>query len=290
VSAQPGSSKPIDQVYEVQNNKVAALIFGERSARPVLFLHGWLDNAASFSRIFEYFAGFYCIAPDFPGHGWSAHHPAGISYHFIDLVSFIDDFSHAIGAAQFDIVGHSMGGAAATLFAAACPDKVRSLCLIDTLGPLTDTPSNSTLRLRDHLRARSSRGSISRKFGSIDEAIQYRVKTSFIPTSVDAARDIVQRGLRRSGESYEWTHDQRLKLPSAYRMTPDQLHQVLADVQCPTLVIRADPGIELPEQDWQQRLSQVKNCKLKSLLGHHHIHADQPEVVGVTIKEFLNSH
>jgi pimeloyl-ACP methyl ester carboxylesterase len=217
----------------------------------------------------------------------SQHHPAGIGYHFIDLVNFIDDFCSSLGAAKIDIVGHSMGGAAATLFAAACPEKIKNLCLIDTLGPLIDSANNTTVRLRDHLRARSGRSNPGRKFSNIGDAIDYRTNASVIPTSKIAATEIVKRGLRKMGEVYEWTHDQRLKLPSPYRMTQDQLNQVLSDIQCPVLVIRAEPGIALPESEWHQRLSHVKNCQWISLEGNHHIHIDQPDDVGAAIREFL---
>src|SRR5579875_3291993 len=131
--------------------ELAALQWGEPDAPPLLALHGWLDNAASFGAIAPRLAA--CrrvIAPDLPGHGHSAHLPAGaIRYHVVDQVDHVLDAADALGLASFDLLGHSLGAGIASLIAAALPARVGKLALIEGLGPLADDGSQTLSRWRD---------------------------------------------------------------------------------------------------------------------------------------------
>jgi pimeloyl-ACP methyl ester carboxylesterase len=275
-----------EQSFLIHGWDIAGLVSGPVQQSPILFLHGWLDNAASFRRLMSHLAEFHCVALDFPGHGLSQHHRDSFAYHFIDLVSFIDDVVDYFGK-PLHIVSHSLGGAAATMFAAARPEKILSLTLIDTLGPLTESTENTVTRLREHLLARRSHRSVSRTFASIDEAVKYRVGASVVPTSQAAAEDIVTRGLRAVDGGFQWSHDPRLRWPSPNRLTEEQLDRVISQIQCPVLVIRADPGINLPAEKWQRRVGQVKNLEQSTIFGSHHIHIDESEQVAGRIRRFL---
>ena len=57
--------------------KIGALAFGDKKNPPILALHGWLDNAASFARLAPLLKEYYVISIDFPGHGKSDHYPFG---------------------------------------------------------------------------------------------------------------------------------------------------------------------------------------------------------------------
>ena len=60
--------------------ELAAHLYGPEDGAPVLALHGWLDNAASFARLAPRLAGLRIVALDFAGHGHSEHRPAGAGY------------------------------------------------------------------------------------------------------------------------------------------------------------------------------------------------------------------
>ena len=51
-----------------------------------------------------------------------------------DLVIYYDDLFRSLGLEKFDLVGHSFGGMMAAEYAAAYPERVRRLVLIDPLG------------------------------------------------------------------------------------------------------------------------------------------------------------
>ena len=56
-----------------QRGVIQALQFGNPNGKPVLALHGWLDNAASFIPMAPYLAEHNLVAIDMLGHGGSTH-------------------------------------------------------------------------------------------------------------------------------------------------------------------------------------------------------------------------
>jgi len=65
--------------------RLAACSWGDPALPPLLALHGWLDNAASFERLAPLLCEhFHIVAIDLAGHGRSQHRPAGLWYHYID--------------------------------------------------------------------------------------------------------------------------------------------------------------------------------------------------------------
>ena len=60
--------------------ELAAHLYGPEDGFPVLALHGWLDNAASFARLAPKLQGLRIVALDFAGHGHSDHRAAGAGY------------------------------------------------------------------------------------------------------------------------------------------------------------------------------------------------------------------
>jgi pimeloyl-ACP methyl ester carboxylesterase len=50
----------------------------------VLAVHGWMDNAGTFDKLFPLLPrSLYIMAIEMPGHGRSSHFPAGMPYHYI---------------------------------------------------------------------------------------------------------------------------------------------------------------------------------------------------------------
>lgn len=60
--------------------QLAALEYGDPDGKPVLALHGWLDNAMSFAHLALRLQGMHIIALDLMGHGLSDHKPEGTGY------------------------------------------------------------------------------------------------------------------------------------------------------------------------------------------------------------------
>ena len=128
---------------------LAALEWGDPAAPPLVALHGWLDNAASFALLAPRLAPRYrVIALDLPGHGHSGHLPAGAGYHYLDHVRAVLAVLDALELSRCRLLGHSLGAGIASLVAAAAPARIERLHLIEGLGPLGDdgTPNVGPLR------------------------------------------------------------------------------------------------------------------------------------------------
>ena len=108
--------------------QLQGLRWGSSSGTPVLALHGWLDNAASFRRSRLIFRGVQLLALDLPGHGASDHRPQGVRYHLMDYVPAVLEAADALGLASMLIMGHSLGGSIAGLAAVAARSGSRQWC------------------------------------------------------------------------------------------------------------------------------------------------------------------
>jgi len=107
---------------------------GETSAEAILMLHGFTANKDNWTRIVGRLTKRYrVIAPDLPGFGESARHPAW-SYALPAQRERLRAFVRALGLQRFHIVGSSMGGHLAALYTHAYPDQIITLGLFDNAG------------------------------------------------------------------------------------------------------------------------------------------------------------
>ncbi len=175
---------------------LAAKSWGEPSDAPMLALHGWLDNAGTFDLLAPLLRGHYLVALDLAGHGRSAHRPAASWYPYADFLDEIGQVIDWFEWSSVDLLGHSLGAALASTFAAICPDKVGRLLLIEGLGPLTQGAEKTLEQLRRSYSARASfKGDGLRVFANLEDAIAARCRSGHL--SAQAARCIVERGVKR---------------------------------------------------------------------------------------------
>src|SRR5690606_18867273 len=77
--------------------------------------------------------------------------PPGAYYHFPDYVLDLDALFAFFDAPQVHLLGHSMGGTIAALYAGARPERLASLVLAEGLGPMDTPPSAIPTRFRAFL-------------------------------------------------------------------------------------------------------------------------------------------
>jgi len=268
--------------------ELAALQWGRPDARPLLALHGWLDNAASFAAIAPDLADRrQIIALDLPGHGHSAHAPpASRRYHVVDQVDHVLDFVDAMGWEHFDLMGHSLGAGIAALVAAAVPDRIDKLVLIEGLGPLGDDGSRTLSRWHDAHAHRMRAKHAPRVFGSVDAAVAARVSVGDL--GAGEVRNIVERNLRRCAEGYMWRSDARLRLTTPVRMGERQIQRILTGIRAATLLLLAEPATSyLPTSLMKQRAACVDDVHVERIHGPHHLHVRCANDVAQRISGFL---
>jgi pimeloyl-ACP methyl ester carboxylesterase len=267
---------------------LTALRSGNPDGPKLLALHGWLDNAASFQALQPHLAGFDLVALDLPGHGGSAHRLPGYDYVFVDWIHDVLDALDALGWARASLLGHSMGGAIASLVAAATPSRVERLALIEALGPLSGQPEEAGTRLQRAVAARRALKADrpARVIAELETAVDARLAVSNMERA--AARLIVARNLRPVAGGWAWRSDPRLTLPAHLRTEEATILDWLRAIEAPTLVIVADPAPAYfsPAQR-ARRLAQLRDGRLQVLAGGHHLHMEQPDAVAALLLPFL---
>jgi pimeloyl-ACP methyl ester carboxylesterase len=274
---------------DIPLGRIAALRWGEAGAPRVLALHGWLDNAASFVPLATHLRGIELVAIDLPGHGRSAHLPPGADYSFALAMHNVLDVADALGWERFALLGHSMGAGIASLIAAACPQRIERLVAIEALGALPETVENTVTRMREAVTAtRALPGKRLRTFADLEPAIRARVNGNVVRVSEDAARLLVERGVRETEGGWEWSSDPRLTLPTMVRMTEEQVRALIGGIECPTRVIYADPPQPyLPEPRRSAHAALLPRGEMIVMPGSHHLHMEQPEAVAAAIGDFF---
>lgn len=277
-------------LYSCRYGTLRGLICGNPEQPLVLALHGWLDNAASFSRLTPLLNDHCVVAVDLPGHGQSDWLGSGAEYLIWSSITALTELvnNHPLFSNRsFHLLGHSMGSATALLLNAVLPERVLSYVALDALGPLTTAAEQAPQQLAQAALAASSGPSEPRRYADAEQALQARLRNN-PELSADCIGAVVTRNLRvlDSGE-VQWTTDPRLRLPSSVRLTDAQLSAFLQQLTAPALVIRAEQGI-IPLSVFQQRLAMLPRGQLISRPGHHHFHLESSTcaAVATAIKEF----
>lgn len=266
--------------------EVAAREWGEEDGRPVLALHGWLDNAASFDRIARLLDGLHVVAVDLPGHGRSGMLPAGCGNHFVDWVAAVLGAADALRWRRFSLLGHSMGAGISTLVPAAAPDRIVRVVLLEGMGPLSEPAELAPRSLAEAL-AQEARlaGQGPRVFPSVEDAVDARRRDSDLDRA--SARLLVERGTETVPGGVRFTHDPRLRTRSRVRFTEEQVQAFLRAISVPVLAVRASDGWPFPADVVAARYEVVADLRVVEVEGGHHVHLTHPERVAEVVREFL---
>jgi pimeloyl-ACP methyl ester carboxylesterase len=271
--------------FDVAGLRLAACAWGPAGGLPVLILHGFLDQGAAWREVAVRLSEALdrpVVAPDHRGHGLSDHVGPGGWYHFWDYVADVDTIVDQLGGVV-DLIGHSMGGTVASLFAASRPDKVRRLVLIEGLGP-PDGADHALERARAFLDDRAA----PPRHGSFatprDAADRLQRQNDLDPA---LALALAERVLTAHPEGWTWAWDARHRgrAPTPFR---EDVHlAMLSMVRAPTLLIEGQrspwrpPGIEA-------RRDAVAGARYVLLpAAGHNPHHDDPATLAEVLTDFL---
>lgn len=259
---------------------------GSQNGIPLVCLHGWLDNAASFLSLAECLPGYRWICLDLPGHGRSAARPDGCFYHFTDYVGDLYHALESLALQRCTLVGHSLGAGIAAMFAAAFPGRVDRLVLIDGLGPVSGKDDGSLLQLRKSMaNLVGKEGARPRHYPSWDDLVEKRLAAGNIrKRSVEI---LLSRGAVKKGRGALVLSDSRLKHTTPVYMTEERVRTVLTGIEASVLLIVADQGVLVGRENTAGRAEAIANLSRVDVSGGHHVHLDDPESVAVAIEAYL---
>jgi pimeloyl-ACP methyl ester carboxylesterase len=145
--------------------------WGKESAPKLFFLHGWMDVSASFQFAVDALEhDWFVIAPDWRGFGMSEW--THDSYWFPDYIADLDALlEHYQPGSAAHVVGHSMGGNVANLYAGIRPERIGKLVLAEGFGLPTTKSEKAPERYEQWLEeCRNPPG--LRPYASFDEVIE----------------------------------------------------------------------------------------------------------------------
>ena len=253
----------------------AGLEWGNPEGYPIVALHGWLDNALSFSVMATFLNKYRFIALDLSGQGLSDHRSPDATYHIWDDVPQLLSVISTLGLNELAVLGHSRGAAIAVLLATALEDRCSRLVLLDGMLP---RPTQDELAAEQFLRSQRDHIALSnhqpRTFEDIEGFVSARVRLGF---SESSARLLAPRALRETTEGWSLVHDPRLNHASAVKLSPGMCAAFYAAMATPTLALVAQRG--LGERGGFEAslaaVSEMTNWRVETVPGSHHTHMEE---------------
>ena len=266
---------------------------------PLVMLHGWMDVAASFQFVVDALAqDHWVIAPDWRGFGLTET-PNTDNFWFPDYLADLDQvLDHYVGDRPVNLMGHSMGGHVATLFAGVRPERIHRLINLEGFGLPTTRPAQAPSRLAkwmDELKA-FNRGEMDlRPYANLEAVAQRLMKTN-PRLGADKAHWLAQHWASANTHG-EWRilgHAAH-KVVSAQLFKADEAQAIYERITAPMLcVVASDDSIQQWWKDsyslseFKQRISVVRNLTHATIEdAGHMLHHDQPEQLAQLIEDFL---
>ena len=170
--------------------------WGPGEGRPLFMLHGIRGYAETFAGVAQALQpDFRVLAYDQRGRGASSWDP-GRNYYTDAYVDDLAGVADALRVDSFDLLGHSMGGIAAIVFAARYPARVRRL-IVEDAGPAAFEGSAGAARIQRELRE------TPQSFADLAAARAYL--RALRPSVTEAAREERLRHMLKEDGAGGWT-------------------------------------------------------------------------------------
>jgi pimeloyl-ACP methyl ester carboxylesterase len=288
-----------------------------------LLLHGWMDVSASWQFMVDALAHTtlgqrHLVAPDWRGFGQTRelHTPPGDPAHYghtdhygspdyladLDqLVALLNTRAGLDPDAPIDLVGHSMGGNVAMLYAGIRPQRIRRLVNLEGFGLPATRPSQAPGRLAQWLDAVASlrSGALTlNTYESVDGVARRLMKTNpRLPA--DKAQWLAHQWSAPNAEG-RWVvlGDPAHKVIHAQLYRWDEVQEIWRRITAPVLAVEADSNglsqwfkpSDYSMDEYHHRLQAVAHCQIEVVSdAGHMVHHDQPDVLARLIDQFLSS-
>ena len=285
----------------IRNLRYHVRLWGEPRAGepPLVMVHGWMDVAASYQFVVDAFASDrFVIAPDWRGYGLTEL-PHTDNYWFPDYLADLDFLlDHYAPTTPVDLVGHSMGGNIAMLYAGARAERIRALVNLEGFGMPASRPAQAPGRYAkwmDQLKA-YHRGELDLKsYDSLEGVARRLMKTNRRLTQDKA--DWLAQYWASQGTQGRWRilGDPAHKIINANLFRVDEVLEIYRAIRAPVLAVEASD--DSLGQWWQgrftlaeyhERLKAVSDVRLGRIEdAGHMLHHDQPGQLAKLIEGFL---
>ena len=262
---------------------LACALWGEEPAPTAVLVHGNGGHAAWWEPLVPSLVpGWRVIAPDLRGHGASdwAEPPR---YRMDDYVADLEAVLAALAPSRVVLVGHSMGGRVVVAYAAAHPERVAGVALLDT-------------RLRAVVPAEARRWRASaagrREGRSYPTRAAAVAAFRFVPDEREVAPPVVAR-LAEQGIVEHAPGDWRFRFDRAVLALDGDgardLMRVLGRLACPLLIMAGSSSWVLDANERAALVAAAPSAAVQVFRGGHHFLLVEPAAVGASLRRFLDA-
>jgi pimeloyl-ACP methyl ester carboxylesterase len=246
---------------------------------PLVLLHGWMDVGASFQFMVDALAeDRLAYALDWRGFGLSSCAPGG--YWFPDYLGDLEAVLDALAPdGPVDLLGHSMGGNVAMLYAGVRPERIRRLVNLEGFGQPDAPPSLAPRRYAQWL----------------DELREPRRLRSYESLAAAAERLATHWAARRDDGRWHILADPAHKRVNPVLYRKAEVLECWKRIAAPVLWVEGDEtdvakwwGGRYSREEFLERLAAVPDVTRETLSpSGHMVHLDQPEALAATVERFL---
>lgn len=281
---------------------IAGKWWGPKNERPILCIHGWQDNAATYDNLIPMLpqhVGYLAI--DLPGHGFSSRIPDGMSYNNFDFVVLFEMIRRTYGWEKLSIMGHSLGGILAFIYAGLNSKYVDMLVGIDGFIPSYPDADKQVASLRRDLDTfmladERNRSNSEPPAYDFEEAVEKLHIGTFKSVSKESAPALLARGLAKSEihpDKFYYTRDNRLKSNFATNVTSEVAAELIKHIVCPYQFLRAtrSPFYKGQREEIILEMQRIQpKFEYHVIEGKHHLHLNDPKSVSGLISDFILRH
>jgi pimeloyl-ACP methyl ester carboxylesterase len=264
-----------------------------RSDSPVFLLHGFQDTGDTFQFMVDALEGDWpLVAPDWRGFGRSDWPQEGYWFpdYFADLDALLDRLSPDLPAR---IVGHSMGGNIANLYAGVRPARVRCLANLEGFGLPRSSPRDAPGRLRKWLDQVKSVPGL-KDYESVEQlagVIRFRY-----PRFTEAQSGFVARAWSEPDDArVRLLGDARHRWVNPVRYAREDAEACWREVKAPVLMVLGDEseylamlGTDGSDETFRASMPHVQIAHIPG--AGHMLHIEQADRVAALVENFLSAH
>jgi pimeloyl-ACP methyl ester carboxylesterase len=259
-------------------------------APKVVLLHGWMDVSASFQFLVDELEGNWDIyAPDWRGYGLTDWDRSDC-YWFPDYLADLDFLLDAIGG-PVNLVGHSLGGNVATMYAGVRPERVAKLVNLEGFGLSRTAPEDAPRRYARWLQELHDRPGF-RPYASFDELAK-RLREGNPRLTAERADFLARHWGREAEGGVLLRGDPAHKIVNPVLYRYEEVRACWRQVRAPVLWVDATETtalkrLGLDEEQYAERRGAFADLRYETVKdAGHMLHHDQPKAVARLIEAFL---
>ncbi|HEX8601425.1 MAG TPA: alpha/beta hydrolase [Pseudoduganella sp.] len=272
--------------------------WGREGAPKIFMLHGWMDVGASFQFVVDHLQGdWHVIAPDWRGFGLTER-PGTDTYWFPDYFADLDVLlRHYQPEGQVNLVGHSMGGNIAGIYAGVRPERIRRFVNLEGFGLKGATPEDAPQRyakwLDDLLEPPAMKGYATQ------QAVAARLQKTNPRLTDERAAFLAQHwSARNAAGEWEILGDPVHKQASPLPYHAEDIMACWRRITAPVLWVEAADtnmwlwlgGPEEGRREVDRRMANIADVTPRMIPdAGHMLHHDQPALLAAMIEDFLGS-